>query len=309
MKLSAVVTTHDVGPWIEEALRSIAEQRLPPDEIVLLDDASSDDTLERVAASGVPVRLLRERFRNAARARNVAVSHSTGDWIAFLDGDDVWRPEHLAEALAMLGSGSDVALLASYREYFEESATWGDKSPLPVREGPGLDDRDLYRCYVGPNIGWPTSGFVVRRERFAEVGGFDETQLRRHDADLFLRLAAGRRWAYQPRPTWVYRKRETGNISAHRAECAYYLLRSMLKLRSHYAGPEMEARIGRQVRLAVGAALVSGDGPLLERVAALGSAYLDVPRRLLLAAHRLAPRAVEVLWRRGRSAQPDAPSA
>jgi glycosyltransferase involved in cell wall biosynthesis len=304
VRISAVVTTHDVGPWIEEALRSIAGQRLPPDEIVLLDDASSDDTLERVAASGVPVRLLRERFRNAARARNVAVSHCSGAWIAFLDGDDLWRPEHLAEALAMLDAGSDVAFLASYREYFEESATWGDKSPLPVREGPGLDDRDLYRCYVGPNIGWPTSGFVVRRDRFLEVGGFDETQLRRHDADLFLRLAAGRSWAYQPRPTWVYRKRETGNISAHRAECAYYLLRSMLKLRTLYAGPEMEARIQRQARLAFGAALRSGEGPLLERVAGLGSAYLGLPRRLVLAAHRVVPGAVERLWRGG--AQTDA---
>jgi len=302
VKVSAVVTTHDVAPWIESALRSIAGQQRPPDEIVLLDDASSDDTLARVAASGVPVRLLRDSFRNAARARNVAVSHCSGEWIAFLDGDDLWQPEHLAEALALLGSGSDVALLASYQEYFEEDGRWGDKAPLPVRPGAGLDDRDLYRCYVGPNIGWPTSGLVVRRDRFLEVGGFDEAQLRRHDADLFLRLAAGRTWAYQPRPTWVYRKRESGNISAHRAECAYYLLRSMLKLREHYPGPEMEARIRRQARLAQSAALLAGDGALVQRVSGLGSDYLGLPRRALSAAHRVAPRAVEGLWRFARSA-------
>ena len=301
MKLSAVVTTHDVAPWIESALRSIALQARPPDEIVLLDDASSDDTLARVEASRVPVRLLRERFRNAARARNVAVSHCSGEWIAFLDGDDLWQPEHLTEALALLGSGSDVALLASYREYFEEAGRWGDKAPLPVRPGAGLDDRDLYRCYVGPNIGWPTSGLVVRRDRFLEVGGFDETQLRRHDADLFLRLAAGRTWAYQPRPTWVYRKRESGNISAHRAECAYYLLRSMLKLREHYRGPEMEARIRRQARLAQSAALLAGDGPLVQRVAGLGGEYLGLSRKALSAVHRVAPRAVEGLWRFARA--------
>ena len=301
MKISAVVTTHDVGPWIGSALRSIALQQLPPDEIVLLDDASSDDTLERVAASQVPVRLLRERFGNAARARNVAVSHCSGEWIAFLDGDDLWQREHLAEALAILEAGSDAALLASYREYFEESGAWGDKAPLPVRPGAGLDDRDLYRCYVGPNIGWPTSGFLVRRDRFLEVGGFDETQIRRHDADLFLRLCAGRTWAYQPRPTWVYRKRETGNISARRAECAYYLLRSMLKLRGHYAGPEMETRIRRQARLAQSAALLEGDGPLVERVVELGASYLGLPRRAISAAHRVAPGAVERLWRWARA--------
>lgn len=300
MRISAVVTTHDVGPWIGSALRSIALQQLPPDEIVLLDDASSDDTLERVAASQVPVRLIQANFRNAARARNVAVSHCSGEWIAFLDGDDLWQREHLAEALAILETGSDAALLASYREYFEEAGSWGDKAPLPVRAGAGLDDRDLYRCYVGPNIGWPTSGFVVRRDRFLEVGGFDEAQLRRHDADLFLRLCAARSWAYQPRPTWVYRKRESGNISAHRAECAYYLLRSMLKLRSHYAGPEMEARIRHQARLALGAALLAGEGPLVGRVAELGGDYLGGPRKALVAAHGIAPGAVERLWRWAR---------
>lgn len=303
MKVSAVVTTHDVAAWIEPALRSIAAQQLPPGEIILLDDASSDDTLQRVRASGVPVRLLQERFRNAARARNVAVSHASGEWIAFLDGDDLWQPEHLAEALSLLEGGGEDALLASYREYFEERGAWGEKKPLPVPGGPGLDDRDLYRCYVGPNIGWPTSGLLVRRARFLEVGGFDETQLRRHDADLFLRVCAGRRWAYQPRATWVYRKRESGNISAHRAECAYYLLRSMRKLSAHYAGPEMEARIRRQARLALGAALQAGDERLVAQVADLGEGYLGPARTALLAAHRAAPRAVSRLWRLLRGAR------
>ena len=63
-----------------------------------MDDGSTDDSVARVRASGVEVRLLHSNGRNAAAARNVAIRKATGDWVALLDADDVWYPNHLERA-------------------------------------------------------------------------------------------------------------------------------------------------------------------------------------------------------------------
>jgi glycosyltransferase involved in cell wall biosynthesis len=98
MRISVIMPCHNAGRWIGEALQSTSIQTRPPDEVIVIDDASTDDSVEQIKNSGVAVQLLRTNCRNAAAARNLGIEAATGDWLAFLDADDVWYPQHLERA-------------------------------------------------------------------------------------------------------------------------------------------------------------------------------------------------------------------
>jgi glycosyltransferase involved in cell wall biosynthesis len=70
MKFSVIIPCHNAGPWIAQSLQSVAAQSFPPCEIIVVNDASTDDSAEKIKSSGVDVRLLETSFRNGAAARN-----------------------------------------------------------------------------------------------------------------------------------------------------------------------------------------------------------------------------------------------
>ncbi|MEV8273878.1 glycosyltransferase family 2 protein [Microbacterium sp. NPDC077184] len=113
ISLSVVIPTHNVGPWIEETLRSVLAQDLPDMEIIVVDDASEDDTLSLVnlaVAEDSRVRLIRAAARGGGSARNRGVQEARGRYIAFCDGDDL-VPAGAYRALvdSLEASGSDIA--------------------------------------------------------------------------------------------------------------------------------------------------------------------------------------------------------
>ena len=98
MTIAAVIPLYNGGDFIEEAIHSVLEQTRPADEIIVVDDGSTDDgpsKIERLAAKH-PITLLRKRNGGQSSARNVAIKHSQCEYIAFLDQDDVWYDDHLA---------------------------------------------------------------------------------------------------------------------------------------------------------------------------------------------------------------------
>src|SRR5262249_34415469 len=123
MQVSVIMPCHNAGRWISQALRSAAAQTAPPHEVIVIDDDSTDDSVEQIQASGVPHRLLRVRANNAAAARNAGIALATGDWIAFLDADDIWYPHHLESAASLLADGTDVAYMANHEFLFEDGST------------------------------------------------------------------------------------------------------------------------------------------------------------------------------------------
>src|SRR5690348_7331204 len=95
--VSAIVTTYNYARFVPEAIESILQQTVRPDEIVVVDDGSSDNTAEvvaRYAAAGV--RYVYQANGGAGAARNRGLRETQGELVAFLDGDDRWLPEKLA---------------------------------------------------------------------------------------------------------------------------------------------------------------------------------------------------------------------
>jgi glycosyltransferase involved in cell wall biosynthesis len=118
MKLSVRMCTYNGAPYLSEQLQSIAAQTRPPDELVVCDDGSTDATrriLEAFAADvSIPVRLyVNERTLGSTRNFERAIGLCAGEIIALADQDDVWRPEKLARAAAILGAFPEVGLVFS----------------------------------------------------------------------------------------------------------------------------------------------------------------------------------------------------
>jgi len=262
MKISVIMPCHNVGEYVEEALHSVAEQTYPPHEIICINDASTDDTVDRLRRTGIDIRLIDADCRNAAAARNRGAAIATGDWLAFHDADDIWLPTHLARAVEMLEQGDAVAHYGKHGQLLPSGCRC-DVTPFEPDDGSPLHALRAEQCYRlfihGPHA-LATPGFVVNHSRFDEVCGFDEQQRRRHDIELFHRLVHEHRWSYCPDVCWYHRLGRPGSITSNIAECFYYLLRAALKLRDEIGDlPDLNEKVRRCARGAASTALFHGN--------------------------------------------------
>ena len=94
--ITVVIPAHNAGEHLGRALESVLAQTRPADEILVVDDGSTDNTAEVARSYGSAVTYLYQDQRGAGAARNRGIEAATGDWVAFLDADDEWLPEKLA---------------------------------------------------------------------------------------------------------------------------------------------------------------------------------------------------------------------
>jgi glycosyltransferase involved in cell wall biosynthesis len=158
---------------IGDALRSIRAQTRPVDEIVVVDDGSTDGTAAEVTGLGVPgLVLLRQENRGPSAARNRGIAAATGDLITFLDADDEWRPDKLAIQLPLL-------------ERQEVDVVSGCTEGVAL-EKQGLRARSLLPEWSSRQI-VQVGAMLMRKRVFDRVGGFDETLRFAEDMDWCIR--------------------------------------------------------------------------------------------------------------------------
>lgn len=194
--VAAVIPLYNKGPHVLRALHAALHQSIPVDEIIVVDDASTDDGPALVAACEDPrIRLLRrsEPGPGGYAARNLAIEQAGSEWIAFLDADDSWRADAMAEVhrlVALADDGVSCLFTAYDRDY-------GDKVE-PVRlfeaiipDGTrrfGFDAFATAWLTVGQSPMW-TSAVVARRRALLSAGLFPGDDCRRGgDKDMWLRL-------------------------------------------------------------------------------------------------------------------------
>jgi hypothetical protein len=152
-------------------------------EVIVVDDGSTDDTVESVASHGDPrVRVLpNEHARGISGARNTGIAAARGEWLAFLDDDDLWAPDKLREQLAALGGERGWAF--SGVVVIDERCR--PMYALPLPEAATLERRLMQ----GGAVPAGSSNVVVSAALLRELGGFDETLRYTEDWDLWIRLA------------------------------------------------------------------------------------------------------------------------
>lgn len=207
--VSVVIPCLNGAGFLAETLASLLAQSRPPDEVVVVDDGSTDGSPE--IAARFPVRAMTNPRRGAPAARNTGLEHSTGESVMFLDADDVLERPALEELSAALAREPVAGLaLSRWRYLLPGPAGWvASGPPHGLRRASGDPLRDWLH-------GWfsPPCAILWRRATLLRVGPWDESLVKNQDGDLAMRaLAAGVRVAQAPGAGALYRRRPPGHAS------------------------------------------------------------------------------------------------
>ncbi len=192
MDVSVVVPTRNRSALLSRTLRSVLSQQQVELEVIVIDEASTDDTAALLATLGdARVRVIHhDRPRGVSAARNRGASEAHGEWLAFVDDDDLWAPDKLVRQIhAAQVSGRDWAYAGSVNIGDRGQVVYG-RPPLPPEEVVAA----LPRYNAIPGGG---SNVVVRRTTWMEVGPFDTRLRNTEDWEMWIRLAK-----HGP-PAWV----------------------------------------------------------------------------------------------------------
>lgn len=256
-RLATLVPAYNAALHITQALDSVAAQSRLPDQIVVVDDGSRDDTaalVERWAATHpqLALKLIRQANGGASAARNAAILAADSELIAFLDADDLLEPEHHARLSAALAGHSELVAVFGQQSVFtadgEQCADFLVGKPIEevdyreLPDGLRLLGDGLWAALVQGNF-IPTSGSMTRRQAAIDAGLFDTRLKTSEDRDLWLRIARLGGFAYLP--VRVARKREhdtnlTGD--ANRAVVNLHSLEVVQKQLDHAADLKLTDR-------------------------------------------------------------------
>lgn len=209
-KVSVIIPAYNIDSYITKTLSSLQQQSLSSFEAVVVDDGSSDGTAQKVrdfAAHDTRFRLLQKENGGLSSARNFGMRHASADYIALLDGDDLYEPEKLERHVSILDKNPDVGVV-----YSASQAIRDDGKPTPIRlSGKPIYPDPLTALLCKNFIGHGSNG-AFRKCLLSEVGEFDETLRSCEDVDFWLRIAATRRWKFyrDPKVLCGYRVRPSG---------------------------------------------------------------------------------------------------
>jgi glycosyltransferase involved in cell wall biosynthesis len=199
--VSVIIPTYNMARFVSEAVRSVLEQTYPKYEVIVVDDGSTDATKDELDKFGDQIRYLHQDNRGPSAARNLGIKIARGEYICFLDSDDLWLPNKLIVQHDFMERNHDIDFVFSDHEEFNAEkivlrSFFAEKvfrveitSQIPVQEA--------FRKLVIENfISTPT--VMVRKVCFEKVGLFDESLSSVEDRDMWLRIAAYFRIACLP---------------------------------------------------------------------------------------------------------------
>lgn len=194
--ISAVIPAYNAASYLGSAVASVHRQSVGVNEIIVVDDGSSDNTAAVAESLGPPVRCLRQDNAGPAAARNRGIRAADGEWIAFLDADDQWTADKTRAQLEAAEAHPELALIASD---MAEVDAGGAVTVPSVLERHGMRERFValagrplpraLAALLSKNF-IPTGTVLVRRAVLDEVGAFDPRIRYGEDLELWARIAA-----------------------------------------------------------------------------------------------------------------------
>ncbi len=181
--ITVIITSHNRGKIIERAVDSVLGQTRPADEIILVDDGSSDNTNQLIKKKYPDIKYIWQENRGIGHARNTGISHARGIWIAFLDSDDEWLPSKLRDQFKALQHQPDYKICHTNEIWIRNGKR---VNPMKKHEKSGglIFKNCLPLCIISP------SSVIIHRSVFEEHGLFDESLPVCEDYDLWLRFCA-----------------------------------------------------------------------------------------------------------------------
>lgn len=206
-RVSVIIPNYNYGRFLAEAVNSALNQTSAPHEVIVVDDGSTDNSLEILAAYGERIKVIRQTNQGVGAARNAGAELATGDLLAFLDADDYWAPEKIEKQAAKLAEDPETGLVHCGLVNVDES---GKPLAVDLEGEEGWVAEKLLRFQ--PVIVGPGSDSLIRKELFARIGGYD-TNKDLHpseDWDFSYRLALICKFGFVREPLLYYRQHGGG---------------------------------------------------------------------------------------------------
>ena len=205
-RVSIIIPTYNCDQFLGRAIDSALSQSYTDYEVLVVDDGSTDDTPNVVAPYGQRIRYFHQGNRGVSAARNLALSHATGEFVAYLDADDMWYPEKLATQVAFLDIHQDCGLVHTEVSVIDEDdkiihVHFNQETKRSVPHGVCLNDL-LRRCHI------QTLTVLERRQCLDRAGLFDERLPIAQDYHHWIKVALhGSAIGYLSMPLAKYRWR------------------------------------------------------------------------------------------------------
>lgn len=195
--VSAIITTHNRPQLLECAIKSVLQQTFHNLECIVVDDASSDSTesIYKDDSRIIYVRIPSEESRGGNHARNVGVQHAKGEYVAFLDDDDIWLPQKIEKQLNLFQQNSKSVVFCGRIFKKISSGKCEYQQLIPPEKFSGNISRLILCTYVTS-----TSCLMIPKSLFAQVGLFDENLIFWQEYELTIRLAQIAPFYFVPEP-------------------------------------------------------------------------------------------------------------
>ena len=206
--VSVVIPVFNGAAFVPTAIDHVLAQTYRPLQIVVVDDGSTDNTGQVLTRYCEQIEIVQQKNRGVGHARNTGIATSRGEYVAFLDQDDWWQPNKIAQQMACFERDPVIGLVHTGVAYFDERSQEYTR-PLNPLARPELLQGECFRQLLAENH-IRNSSVMVRRDLLTQVGACDQAISGNtvQDYDLWLRLARASRFAYLPEQLTVIRLHE-----------------------------------------------------------------------------------------------------
>ena len=212
-KVSVVIPAYNAVDYLIKTLENVFDQTFTDFEVIVIDDGSSDRTIESISNLTNPnLKIVRQANQGVAVARNKGIELASGEYIAFLDSDDLWHPTKLEKQVQCLDTNPEVGLVNTWIKNIDEHG-----NELSIVQAPEVEG-NVWNQIIEENIILCGSIPMIRRSCFEKVGVFDFELLSAEDWDMWIRLAAKYSFALVKEPLVLYRqhlKSKSRNLDKH----------------------------------------------------------------------------------------------
>lgn len=171
--ISVVIPVYNAEKYLADAVESVLQQTIPPSEIILVDDGSTDSSV-KVAEKFIPdIILIKQQNKGISGARNTGIRRAKGDILAFIDNDDLWPPDHIEQLLTLLQERKELHMAFGYVQQFISGDIEGKSGRIP-------EGQEIMPGYVA-------GASLTKKMVFDNVGLFDENLVLAEYIDWFAR--------------------------------------------------------------------------------------------------------------------------
>ena len=255
MKVSVIIPTYNCAQYITEAVESVLNQTYKDFEIIVVDDGSTDNTKEVIKPYLNKIKYIYQQNSGPSAARNRGIKEAKGEYIAFLDADDIWLAQKLELQIKFMEKEKEVGLIFSdmilfnekgiiKNSFLKEKLFFNKLSIKPLSSTEKVIYDNVFNALLQENF-IPTNTVIVKKECFNKVGFFDKTLFSVEDRDMWLRIGLFYDIGFINFPLVLTRFHET-NISANQELALKSRLKVMKKFLNYSNLPIKSKKIIKQ---------------------------------------------------------------